>query len=89
MKRGAFWLLLVCLGSEGNGLRFLLPGVYRTEAAARRAAALVGGLTGERPPAQAGGHGPDDTPSRLFVVRPDGTSYRYQPDPDDCRSAGA
>lgn len=82
------WLLRACLGADGHGSSFLLPGVYRTEAAARRAAATrLGKPTGDRAAAQSGGPDPDGTLLCLFIVRPDGTSYRYLPNPSTDPSA--
>jgi len=54
-----------------------LPGTYRSEADAIAAARLrLVELEQEQPSASSGGQGEGGIQDRVFVVRPDGTSYR-------------
>lgn len=57
-----------------------LAGEYPTETAARQAAAAeLRDREEEQPTAQSGGQHPGGIQDRLFVVRPNGSVYRYLP----------
>ena len=62
------------------GTDYALPGTYRSEAGARRAAGrALKQIERGQPSATSGGQKPGGVQDRVYIVRPDGTSYRYRP----------
>jgi hypothetical protein len=60
------------------GENYPLPGGFRTEKAAQNAARRrLAELERSQPSATSGGQ--DGIQDQVYVVRPDGTSYRYRP----------
>jgi hypothetical protein len=58
-----------------------VPGEYRSEAEAQKAARKRLELLEQRQPsASSGGQKPDGIQDRVYIIRPDGTGYRYLPD---------
>jgi hypothetical protein len=63
------------------GEDYPLPGTYWTEAQAQRAARRrLAELERMQPSASSGGQRPGGIQDRVYIVRPDGTAYRYLPE---------
>jgi len=61
-----------------SGEDYELPGAYRSEARARRAAQQrLAQIERQQPSAISGGQ--DGIQDQVFIIRPDGTQYRYLP----------
>jgi hypothetical protein len=63
------------------GEAYDLEGSYFSEKAARRAAKReLKHLEKLQPSQDSGGQGPKGIQDRIFIIRPDGSSYRYLPE---------
>ncbi len=63
------------------GEYYSLGGRYSAEQAVRRAARKeLRRLEKAQPSSQSGGQGPDGIQDRIFIVRPDKSMYRYEPE---------
>lgn len=57
-----------------SGESYTFPREYKT----RKAAVWLIKLEGPQPIAQSGGQADDGIQDQIFIVRPDGTAYRYE-----------
>jgi len=63
-----------------SGEDYQLPGAYRSEAQVLRAAQKRLAQIERQQPSETSG-GQDGIQDQVFIMRPDGTQYRYLPDP--------